>query len=568
MNLTCYRVREDAPELIPARAARAWMEEPGRRFANRCTPLVMANSTGWELLCPFGLTASWNGGPEPGDLVIEPEGSAANLVHFAQSKLGHGVLTFDPGYLFRTDPEWAIWCRGAPNALKDGITALEGLVETDWLPFTFSINWKFTRPGTVRFEKDEAFCFILPMPHLDIETIAPTVRPLSENPELEAEYTAWATARRESENRPNGGDPASAKREWQRFYFNGTSPSGEALAPHTHRIERRMAEAKETDPAGTAPSAPAVASGQRVPAPARVAQNIIWIASYPKSGNTWVRTFIHNLLKEVSGGDDDAQDINKLNEHTMWETPAVRYEQILGKPIAEASQAEIARARPEVQLRLARGRSGPFFVKTHLCLGNDHRYPTINLDATLAAIYIVRNPMDVAISYSHHSGQPVASTIFHMAMPGLKTHGREKGVYEVMGSWSQHVASWMGMTGRPVHLMRYEDLLGNPERSFGALARFLRLAPSEEQLKRAIAKSSFSELRKQEEERGFKERPEAAQQFFREGRSGQWPQALTQQQIADICSVHAPIMQRFGYLLADCGRSVAVTKTRPPARVE
>src|SRR5438270_62446 len=193
----------------------------------------------------------------------------------------------------------------------------------------------------------------------------------------------------------------------------------------------------------------------------RAAQNIIWIASYPKSGNTWVRTFIHNLLREISGNPEGSQDINRLNERTAWETAAPRFEQVLGKPITEASEAEIARARPEVQRRLASSRRGPFFVKSHLCLGNDHRYPTINLDATLAAIYIVRNPLDVAISYAHHSGQPVESIIVHMAMPGLKTKPLAGKVHEVLGAWSQNVASWMGMTRRPVHLMRYEDMLAN-----------------------------------------------------------------------------------------------------------
>jgi hypothetical protein len=213
----------------------------------------------------------------------------------------------------------------------------------------------------------------------------------------------------------------------------------------------RAASAPRREPDKAAATAPA-------PAPDRTAQNIIWIASYPKSG-TWVRTFLHNLLRELSGQTEGAQDINRLHERTAWETAAPRFEQILGKPITEASEAEIARARPEVQRRLAAGRRAPFLVKTHLCLGNDHRYPTINLDATLAAIYIVRNPLDVAISYAHHSDRPLDSIILHMATPGLKTKGQDRRAYEVMGSWSQHVASWMGMTGRPVHLMRYEDLL-------------------------------------------------------------------------------------------------------------
>jgi Family of unknown function (DUF6065) len=146
MKLDCYRIHDQAPEIVPARAGRDWMNEPGPRFAHRCTPLTMANSTSWELLCTIGLTASWNGGPAPDDLTIEFDATPAGKSSFAESKFGHGVLTFDPGYLFRTDPEWAIWCRGAPNAPN---VLLEGLVETDWLTVPFAMSWRFTQPGTV-----------------------------------------------------------------------------------------------------------------------------------------------------------------------------------------------------------------------------------------------------------------------------------------------------------------------------------------------------------------------------------------------------------------------------------
>jgi hypothetical protein len=461
MNLTCYRLHEHAPALIPARAKRDWMEAIASRAPHRCIPLAMANSTGWELICPFGITASWNGGAAARDLLIEADAPAGTPEQFVESAFGHGVLTFRPGYLFRTDPEWAIWCRGLPNSRKDGIVALEGLVETDWLPFTFSMNWRFTRPGTVRFEKGEAFCFILPLPHMQIEAIEPKVVPLAANPELQAEHDAWAAARRKNTRR---NAQAASPRPESASGRRSISTAGRRAA----RWRRRMAEPKEAAPAPPprAASAPrrepdkaAATAPAPAPAPDRTAQNIIWIASYPKSGNTWVRTFLHNLLRELSGQTEGAQDINRLHERTAWETAAPRFEQILGKPITEASEAEIARARPEVQRRLAAGRRAPFLVKTHLCLGNDHRYPTINLDATLAAIYIVRSPLDVAISYAHHSDRSLDSIILHMATPGLKTKGQDRRAYEVMGSWSQHVASWMGMTGRPVHLMRYEDLL-------------------------------------------------------------------------------------------------------------
>jgi hypothetical protein len=567
MNLTCYQVHADAPDLIPARPGRAWMDATGQRFAYRCTPLTMANSTGWELLCPFDITASWNGGPGLGDLVIERDGSDQDLQHIVQSSFGHGILTFHPGYLFRTDPEWGIWCRGAPNFPKDGIVALDGLVETDWLPFTFTMNWLFTRPGMVRFEKREPFCFILPLPHINLEAIRPAIQLLSDNPELQAENAAWSASRRDFNTRLREGEPATTKEKWQRFYLTGKSPKS-TVAPDTHRVKRKMAEPEGAKPrpertiaVKREPSQPTQSQPIQVSRPA--AQRIIWIASYPKSGNTWIRVFIHNLLRELSGDASGVQDINRLHEHTAWEIPAQPYEKTLGRPIAQANHADIARVRPEVQRQLANERTGPFFVKTHLCFGNDFRYPTINLDATLAAICVVRNPLDVAVSYARHSGQTIDTTILHMATPGLKTTGDERNVYEVIGSWSQHVASWMGVSGRPVHVVRYEDLLANPERSFALLARFLRLTPSKEQLQRAIAKSSFTELSGQERQHGFNERPGTAELFFREGRSGQWREVLTKEQAEEICRVHAPAMQRFGYMVPDCGLSLPLN---PPVR--
>jgi hypothetical protein len=376
---------------------------------------------------------------------------------------------------------------------------------------------------------------------------------------LEAEHAVWAASRREFNKRLAERDPATTKEKWQKFYLTGRSPRS-ARAPDTHRVKRKMAEAT-----GARPRSEDSDAQRRKPLsshePQSVAQHIIWIASYPKSGNTWVRAFIHNLLKEISGESGSPQDINRMHEHTAWEVPAAPFEQVLGKPIARALQVEIARARPEVQRQIASEKTFPFFVKTHLCLGNDYGYPTINLDATLAAICVVRNPLDIAISYSHHSGQSIDATIASMATRGLKTPGTERDVYEVLGSWSQNVASWIGLTARPVHVMRYEDLFANPERTFMALARFLRLTPPDDQLKSAVAKSSFVELSEQETEHGFNEKPPTAKRFFREGRAGQWRQILTQKQARDICVAHAPMMQRFGYLPPDCGMSIPLART-------
>jgi hypothetical protein len=572
MNLSCYRIRDHAPELIPGRAERAWMDAAGPRFPYRCTPLTIANATGWELLCPSGLTARWNGGARIEDLSVELDGGQPNEPGFAQSHFGFGVMSFHPGYLFRTDPAWAIWCRGAPNFPKDGLLALDGLVETDWVPFSFTMNWLFTRPGAVRFEKDEPFCFILPVPHMDLEAIQPRMLRLSDNPELLAEHAAWSAARADFNKGLAVLNPETLKERWQRFYLNGKSPTG-LTAPDTHRVKRKMKTAtavptkllahvlapeasarpqQQPGPTGPHPSTAHPGGPSRASAEPTT-QNIIWLASYPKSGNTWVRVLLHNLLREMNEPDCEALDINRLRETIAWEVPAAPYARLLGKPVSDASDREIAEVRPRVQAKLAAGRPQPFLVKTHLCLGNDWETPTINLDATLAAVYIVRNPLDVAISYAHHSAISIDAMIAGMATSGLKTPGVGNNVYEILGSWSEHVASWVGLSKRPVHILRYEDLLANPMRPLGTLARFLGLEPDDDQLRAAIAKSSFAEMCRQEAENGFRERPPTAKVFFREGCAGQWRDVLTPAQITEIIRGHEPIMQRFGYLPPNAG---------------
>jgi Sulfotransferase domain len=315
------------------------------------------------------------------------------------------------------------------------------------------------------------------------------------------------------------------------------------ILPHTSSVDRR--EALPNPSADLAKRLAKLAE-----------QKGIWIASYPKSGNTWVRVFIHNLMREIQGAAEGEQDINALDAYTSWQMTASPYERILGKPVLDASHAEIAKTRLVVQKELAERQPGPFFIKTHNCVGNIEGYPTINMYMTLAAIYIIRNPLDIAISYAHHSGHTIDQIIRHMADTNATSSTKETVVYEFISSWSFHVGSWTTIPTRPVLILRYEDLLRAPERIFANVAAFLRLRPTPAQLDNAIAKSSFKALAEQEARDGFVERPKKAEKFFRQGKSGQWRDVLTPDQIRSIVNSHAPMMQRFGYLPPDCGRAV------------
>ena len=287
---------------------------------------------------------------------------------------------------------------------------------------------------------------------------------------------------------------------------------------------------------------------------------IIWIASYPKSGNTWTRALLHNLIGIMYGESDGPQSINKMTKFTSWEISAKLYEKLLGKPAKEADRAEIAAVRPKVQAQIADRDDGLALIKTHNALLVDRGVPTINFSVTSEAIYIVRNPLDVVISYSHHIGRTIDETINAMAKFDAETPVTERTVHEVYGSWSQHVESWTGRPHRAIYVMRYEDMLENPSATFGALARHLLLAPSAAQLDRAIELSSFDQLKEQEQKEGFREKSPKAERFFREGRSGQRQEQLSKRQIDTIVATHQNQMLRFAYpgTTARAGQRVVV----------
>ena len=139
MELECFAVTSRPPEIVPGRPMRGWMDRFADRHPYRCLPLSMANTTGWEILCPVGFTAEWNGGKAIEDITLRADRPHPDFHELVKSHFSHGVLTFHAGYLFRTPPGWDMLAGGPPNMPKDGIQALSGLVETDWLPFPLSL---------------------------------------------------------------------------------------------------------------------------------------------------------------------------------------------------------------------------------------------------------------------------------------------------------------------------------------------------------------------------------------------------------------------------------------------
>jgi hypothetical protein len=270
---------------------------------------------------------------------------------------------------------------------------------------------------------------------------------------------------------------------------------------------------------------------------------IVWLASYPKSGNTWLRVFLHNLFRDP----DEPYDINQIDKFSVSDSAAGWYKQLDPRPVTELSPEEIAQLRPKVHKLLTGIFPDNVFVKTHSALVESHGTPTVTMEYTAGAIYIVRNPLDVVISYAHHYGRDLDDAIKEVNRPGLQTQTGARHVYELLGSWTEHVASWTARPSPALHVMRYEDMLNEPERAFGGVTRFLGLNPRRERLLKAIEQSSFRNMQEQESQRGFEERSDKAERFFREGRAGQWREAMTPAQIEAVVAAHRQQMTRFGY---------------------
>ena len=277
-------------------------------------------------------------------------------------------------------------------------------------------------------------------------------------------------------------------------------------------------------------------------------RGIIWIASYPRSGNTWTRAFINTLSHIIRDPNFSDVDINRLEEDSASESKAELYSQVLGKPAHRASDAEIASARPRVQAAIARQLNRPVFIKTHNANALDHGFPLINMGASAGTVYIVRNPLDVVISFAAFSGTSIDHAIEAMATPGYGVQTSRSHVRVITGSWSENVGTWTGRPHPAILVVRYEDLMADPLRHFGGVARHLLMAASEDQLARAIELTGFERLRAKEAAEGFGERPDTTTTFFRAGKSGQWRDTLSEAQVERMVAAHRPLMKRFGYL--------------------
>ncbi len=273
-------------------------------------------------------------------------------------------------------------------------------------------------------------------------------------------------------------------------------------------------------------------------------KNIVWLASYPKSGNTWTRAFLFNYLVNA----EVAAPINKLHQLGIGDAITKSY-RMVGIPLFDPSDPkQVLNRRPAVLRAIAGNEADLNFVKSHNVNGKAFDQKLIPEALTKSAVYIIRNPLDMLISFARHYGNGPGEAIETIGREDHVVNGDANSVVQFVGNWSTHVSSWVNEKSFPVHVMRYEDMLDDPNGTFGAMLKFIGFPVDEDRLDRAIDHSSFKELSKQEEKSGFVERSAKTERFFHTGQSGQWKSVLTEEQVNELRRQHGAVMKQFGYL--------------------
>lgn len=274
-----------------------------------------------------------------------------------------------------------------------------------------------------------------------------------------------------------------------------------------------------------------------------------WIASYPKSGNTWLRLALRELVQpnRPIGPLDSVGFAPMVSERTD-------IEEALDIESSDLNRAELEMLRPAAYRAMAANAIRPLYRKVH-----DARLDTaagllFPVEATLGSFYVVRDPRDVAVSWACFAGMDMDAAVAMLCDPAtilLPSPGRPPlAVAQRLSCWSGHVRSWLDAPGRPCCLVRYEDMLADPASALGRVAGYAGIAHGEADIRRAVEMTRFETLREREAVHGFNGGQAGTVPFFRSGRAGQWRTALNPRQVARIEEAHGEMMARLGYVPA------------------
>ena len=296
-------------------------------------------------------------------------------------------------------------------------------------------------------------------------------------------------------------------------------------------------------------------------------KHIFWIASFPKSGNTLVRSILTSLFFTSDG----VFSLEKLKNINQFERTihAYRNRDIFGNILHKIGETRIFyKYLLKLQTKQILGFKEDFiFLKTHSGLFKIVGNPFTVSDNTRGVIYIVRDPRDVCISWSKHLGITIDESIENMTNTKSSIFWNEPKDKEYfnnfnrpksfLSSWDKHVLSWTSLNWDvPIKIIKFEDLVENKENTIKGIIKFFidsykfNFKEVEKKLKNILVSTNFQKLKKEEQEKGFIESSDK-NNFFSEGRTNQWREKLNKKQILKIENNCKYMMKKFNYNLSN-----------------
>lgn len=276
---------------------------------------------------------------------------------------------------------------------------------------------------------------------------------------------------------------------------------------------------------------------------------ITWIASYPKSGNTWMKLFLKSYFNSsnsdfsINPKPDDNFKVESFPMKSEFKNLNIQYKDF----------AEIAKNWISMQ-SLINLNNKSNYLKTHNAMCSINGYQFTNNENTIGAIYIVRDPRDIVISYSEFLGKDIDETIEYILSDNCfeqDLFGNELYKKTIMGSWAYHYNSWKNYKSNEIIIVKYEDMLKKPNETFFKVLNYLNkqknIKVDEKKMMNAINLTSFNNLKKLEKNEGFKENP-SSKPFFRKGKIGEWKKILNSKQIQKIEKKFTREMEELMYL--------------------
>ena len=274
----------------------------------------------------------------------------------------------------------------------------------------------------------------------------------------------------------------------------------------------------------------------------------MWIASYPKSGNTWFRLFLSSLLNP----EKESIDINNIDAVSLLASSRVLFDSISGINSSDLRVDEINAIRPEVYRIISSENNNTIYIKVHdAWQRNDSGDELFPSNITKGVVLLVRNPFDLTVSLSNHNGISLIEAAnrlndsnFSLSINPSKLNNQ---LQQLIGSWSEHFRSWVDRSNLNVFVMRYEDMLLKPYQTFSRALNFLDIKVDRSIIESSIRKCSFEILQQKEEESGFKEKPIISKRFFKMGKCYYYKKLLNEEITRILTINHMEILKRLEY---------------------